>query len=319
VEDEIGSIRQTPERVVVLGPPFMNINEHSVGSLVNEHSDGSLASSGWLDVDFDDSQWTLAVPTYSKVFMMPILPPWPLAPRPIPLFTENLQQFDRALKTRGDVSLDQWNDFLNRNQSINIPRNSHQVVELQSKVLTTGFLQLATQHGRGAVIEITCAESYEKDLHLTGPSPRPMQRFKGDRADSSGELYGPIDTYAVGGDGYYEPFWFRTFRYIRLDISTRDQALSLLSFDYRETHYPLDIGTEISRTPELDGMWKNQPQHSAQLHARNVRRLPILRTKSVCDGCSSANLVHVPALEGRSIGAKDDARVLRESTGGRID
>ncbi|MBR1741428.1 MAG: hypothetical protein IJ733_06070, partial [Lachnospiraceae bacterium] len=44
----------------------------------------------------------------------------------------------------------------------------------------------------------------------------------------------------------YEPFWFRTFRYIRLEIKTEKVPIVLLSFDYRETGYPLEL-TETAK------------------------------------------------------------------------
>lgn len=37
----------------------------------------------------------------------------------------------------------------------------------------------------------------------------------------------------------YEPFWFRTFRYVRLEVQAGVEPLTISSFSYRETGYPL--------------------------------------------------------------------------------
>lgn len=75
-----------------------------------------------------------------------------------------------------------------------------------------------------------------------------QRRHKSNRSDFvSGELYGPSDTYIPhsGGANHYSPFWWRTFRYIRLTITTRDHPLTLTGLTYRATHYPLKVTTTI--------------------------------------------------------------------------
>lgn len=83
---------------------------------------------------------------------------------------------------------------------------------------------------------------------------------KGDRTDDkNGHLLGVTDTYEVAGCGKrgdtetYEPFWFRTFRFIRLEIVTAEEPLTIESFDYQETGYPLEVKTWVTTSDESMG------------------------------------------------------------------
>jgi hypothetical protein len=127
-------------------------------------------------------------------------------------------------------------------------------VDIESKELTTGFLELCLyQDGDdSATITILASECYEGNMDQPGAS---RSRSKGDRADSQdGELYGPRDTYLTRpGENYYEPFWWRTFRYLRLTIRTASSPVTITTIRYRATHYPLPISTTLtsSSSPEL--------------------------------------------------------------------
>src|SRR5699024_8724822 len=72
--------------------------------------------------------------------------------------------------------------------------------------------------------------------------------YKKDRLDmKNGHLEGYTDIYCPAGTDpedachVYEPFWFRTFRFIRLHITVGETPLVLHKFDYDETGYPLEI------------------------------------------------------------------------------
>lgn len=148
--------------------------------------------------------------------------------------------------------------------SVTIPPNSCQWVEIQARHLTTGFLDLSVtvdevdgETSPPAKVTILCSECYEKPM---GEGMGPPKRMKGDRTDaSSGLLYGMTDTYtAHQGHNHYSPFWFRTFRYIRLTIDTTGchGSVACTSLTYRSTHYPLPIRTTIETSdPLLRNMW----------------------------------------------------------------
>jgi hypothetical protein len=122
-------------------------------------------------------------------------------------------------------------------------------LDLDAGELTTGYLALRTEGGRGAVISLTCAEAYG------GPY---AGKTKGLRSDYQNFGLGGLEDiyYPSGEAGTYEFFWFRTFRFIRLKIETKDSPLTLWPLEYRETGYPLNCETVIAPSaPWVSRLW----------------------------------------------------------------
>ncbi|QDS72372.1 hypothetical protein FKW77_008344 [Venturia effusa] len=234
----------------LLGPPFMANSERIYGDFIDQN---------WHASDLDESLWKPAVSQSLEVKMLPVLNPWKLAPRPIPALPETPKHFSAATKCTGSADLHTWKDFLLEDTAITVAANATSVVDVDASTLTTGFLSLRFRGGRGAKLRILCSEGYEKDLGVE-KSPFPLPRGKSDRCDHiSGRLYGTEDYFVVGSSSRintFEPFWFRTFRYVQLQITSGEEELTLLGFDYRETHYPLEISTRIDvSNPEMESLW----------------------------------------------------------------
>ena len=108
------------------------------------------------------------------------------------------------------------------------------------------FPVLKTRGGAGAKITLLYSECYTVD------------GTKGDRTDASlGTLEGYSDQYILRGskDETTEPFWFRTFRFLKVTVETADEPVQLLSFDYLETGYPLEVRTSVTTSdPSLDAI-----------------------------------------------------------------
>lgn len=220
---------------------------------IQETVDGTQLPIGWLTPDFDDQHWQAAC-TYSFNNRDGALRPWELMERPIPLQYETARRFEGVKTLTGSTSIStaDWNDLLDCDRALTIEARQRVIVDMDAGELQTGFLELSLSRGKGAVIRILCAECYE-DV----PTEIPWLRNKGDRTDSiKGLLFGDYDTYLVSGYGdeveaeIYEPFWFRTFRYVRLEVETADQALMLKGFSYRETGYPLEVSAAFSSSDE---------------------------------------------------------------------
>ena len=232
-----------------LGPPFVSLWERA---------DGRLAAQHWLDADFDDTEWTNAVPCTMAAKMSPILDSRKLCPRPIPALPETQSTFDRVAccSGSGGPTESEWQALIVLSKPICIGSQATVTVDLESSELTTGFLELCLdQNGEdAATITILASECYEGDMDQGSRS-----RTKGDRADSqNGKLYGPADTYVCrGGENHYEPFWWRAFRYVRLTIQTASSPLTIRSIRYRSTHYPLEVEAALSSSssPALDKLW----------------------------------------------------------------
>jgi len=222
-------------------------------------ADGALQ--GWTKPGFDDSGWAESK-VYSSFEISKAVSPGNLYKRPVPLMYEEERYFDKVVVSRkGNTDAKVWDGLLRRRNTVSIPASSTEIVEISAGELTTGFLQLSVYSGAGARIRILSSEAYayrpeETDDFMFKP-------LKGDRADwKNGELFGFTDVYHVGGYGtaeeneYYEPFWFRTFRYIRLEITTAKQPLVITDFSYRETGYPLKAETKVQVSDaSMDDIW----------------------------------------------------------------
>ncbi|KAL2851259.1 Six-hairpin glycosidase-like protein [Aspergillus pseudodeflectus] len=237
-----------------LGPPLL---------LVNEEVDGTHEDCGWATRDYDVSTWVTAIKATLKTPMVPILEGRRLVPRIIPLLPEIAGRFSGAISCEGLTAEETtcWTDLVQNDQQLWIDSNRKMTITLDATVLTTAFLELHFQGGAKSRIRIRCAECFERQAT---DSPNPFARNKGDRTDAAGILVGYDDFYTVSntidanGSVYYEPFWFRTFRYVELQIETSDMPLCVQRFTYRSSHYPLDIKTTISHFPskEAEKQWE---------------------------------------------------------------
>ena len=101
--------------------------------------------------------------------------------------------------------------------------------------------------GEGSRISLLYSECYEQENGKT------------DRTDAvNGHLQGYSDLFLVGKEivTCLEPYWFRTFRYIKVTIETAEEPLLLSSFTYLETGYPLEVKTEATTSDEtLAPVW----------------------------------------------------------------
>lgn len=219
-----------------------------------EERTGDAASAGWRLSGYDDADWMPAVP-YMIFDVSQAVSPGSLVPRTIPSILGKEGSFKGLIGRRKTASDEEtWNKMFAGKETVQIASHSHETVEINAGELMTGYLSLKLQKGSGAVIKLLTSESYvmsegQKETEEQMPAGFRMPK-KGDRMDwEHGFLDGFTDTYHVAGWGKenlpecYEPFWFRTFRFIRLEIITVDEPLLITGFDYQETGYPLEAKT----------------------------------------------------------------------------
>ena len=140
-----------------------------------------------------------------------------------------------------------------------VAKGRKMIVEINAGEEETGYLHLLMTGGKGSCIRILTSEGYvqegfQGDLH---------NPYKKDRLDTEGGyLHGFTDTYYPAGNGTvnnpeeYSPFWFRTFRFIRLEVTTSEEPITLLSFYYTETGYPLEVTTTATADdPDFAAIW----------------------------------------------------------------
>lgn len=165
-----------------------------------------------------------------------------------------------------EEQLEKWNGMLAGKSGVTIPAHTTQIVEISAGAEENGYLLYAFAGGKGAEIATLCSEcyAYPPEEEENANPYEVKQPVKGDRTDyKNGKLFGHTSRYQVAGYGtaerpeQYEPYWFRTFRFIQLRITTGEEPLTVLSFCYRACGYPLDVKTSVQTSdPYMASIWK---------------------------------------------------------------
>jgi alpha-L-rhamnosidase len=154
--------------------------------------------------------------------------PWRLMPDPLPQMT--YQEESPGTIVRADLGDAAASGFPERPLTIP-PRTTTQVL-LDRKTLTTAYPELIFSGGRGSRVVLTYAEAlYDAQLK------------KGNRNDISGRhAIGFHDVVLPDGSRQhiFEPLWWRTWRYLQIDIETGGQALTLHHLGAHESTYPFE-------------------------------------------------------------------------------
>jgi hypothetical protein len=160
---------------------------------------------------------------------------WVLTPRRIPQMELKDQRFAAVRKAVSGANTDILNKipqgFLQGKASWTIPANQKITILLDQGSLTTAYPELTVSKGKGSNIRLTYAESL---FDANGN--------KGNRNEINGkEIKGSADIFLPdGGEGrMFRSLWFRTWRYLQLDIETKEEELVLNNFSSQFTAYPL--------------------------------------------------------------------------------
>ena len=216
---------------------------------------------GWQEADYDDAVWKAAE---SKIIFDLSVgeAPGNLVSRTIPPMRTEESRFEAISKVRegGEEIKPSWTNLILNDAPVIIPAHTRQVIDLSAGEEMCGYLLYAFAGGKDAAIETLCSECYgypQPPVQFALGGEMPGLPLKGDRTDAEkGDLQGHASHYTVVGGGTahhpeaYEPFWMRTFRYVRLTIETKDAPLTILRFAYHSTGYPLDVKTAFACSDE---------------------------------------------------------------------
>lgn len=228
---------------------------------ITEEVDGSKLPTGWTCATDSTVGWEKAS-EYVFDIVHGGLKPWELRKRPIPPLYEAECRYVGITRLSKEEDRSAWQQLIMNDRSLIIASNSIITVDVDAGELTTGYLELEMSGGKDSEIRLLCAECYENP-----PLVVPWIRDKGMRTDSAnGDLYGDLDIYRPKGVFIekevgnsvekYEPFWFRTFRFVRVEIRTGEVPLTLHKFVYRETGYPLQVQARYcSSDPQEAVLW----------------------------------------------------------------
>ena len=170
---------------------------------------------------------------------------WELTPRRIPVMELTHQVFTNVRRTSGDKVPD---GFLTGKTTWTLPANKKITVLFDQANLTTGYPDLLVSGGKGSTIRLTYSES----LFDT-------KGVKGNRNETEGKaIIGYSDFFLPDGnnDRLFRPLWFRTWRYLLMDIETKADPLKINSFSSEFSAYPLKENAIFdSDQPDLKNIW----------------------------------------------------------------
>ena len=204
---------------------------------------------GWEDARYVDTGWLAAgsVETAQSRGSDPygLVSTWQLLPRTIPPMEESLVRFDTVRRAEGIAPNDR---FLRGEGDLVVPAHTRAVLLLDQSHLTNAYFTLVTSGGTGGTVAITYAEA------LRDTSGR-----KGDRNAIEGKtIVGVRDLVRLDGGAHrrFRTLWFRTWRYVQLEIETADEPLRVHDVHGVFTAYPYEeLGTFTSDAKWIDDVW----------------------------------------------------------------
>jgi alpha-L-rhamnosidase len=132
---------------------------------------------------------------------------------------------------------------------LTIPANTKATILVDNGHLTTAYPALTASGGSGASVLLTYAEALVDD-----------KGQKGNRNEIEGRhIFGLVDEFLPSGSTSHEfmPLSWRTWRYLQMDIETKEQALNLESLRTWFTAYPFtDKASFQSDDPSLTPIWQ---------------------------------------------------------------
>jgi alpha-L-rhamnosidase len=139
-----------------------------------------------------------------------------------------------------------------------IPPHHHTKFTFDRETLTTAYPRLTVSGGKGAKIRITYSEALYDNKQQKGD--RDAKVF----IDENGvrtvrRALGLTDSFLPDGGAHriFEPLWWRTWRYLDLNIETADEPLTLESLTASFTAYPFNERASFHSTdPDLDKIWE---------------------------------------------------------------
>ncbi len=200
----------------------------------------------WQSLSYNDSDWEnaqLISPGIPKDIIggYGTVSSWLLVPTVIPSMELKTQSLVKVRQSSG-ISLPE--SLYSSKKSITIPPNKIVTILLDQTFLTNAYPTIVFSGGTGSGLSLSYAES----LFSTYPS-------KGNRNETDGKTFiGRMDSIISNGkrNQTFTPFTFRTYRYLQLRITTRDEPLTIEDIYGTATGYPFQMKASLeSENPEL--------------------------------------------------------------------
>ncbi len=207
---------------------------------------GCLYPWAWETNEFYDNDW-LQCKVISKGQPASLFPKdtWGLTPRRLPMMEQSVMRLQEVRYSNGCMVPP---GFITGKDKWVVPTNSKVIVLFDQGQLTTGYPQLLASGGKGSKVKMTYAESLFDQWG---------SKANRDEVENK-NMKGYFDCFLPDGGNkrLFSPLWFRTWRYLELEIETKDEPLAVDNFESLFTAYPLkEIGSFDSDNDKLKKIW----------------------------------------------------------------
>ncbi len=233
-------------RVFLDGSYYLTSDENTqfLGAII-EHVDAERSPLRWKEADFDFGAWRPAEALLPSVADDPfravgVVPLFRMREREIPLLYERKAHFARCFDREGRELP------LLREGFISVPAGARAEILLDAGGILNAYPRFSFEGGRGAKVSITYFEKFG------GPGSDLV------RSDIRGEITGITDSVTLDGKPLsFEPFWVRTFRFIRILVEGAENETTVLVPAFRKTGYPLPVESSVSSSaPWVEKLWE---------------------------------------------------------------
>lgn len=211
---------------------------------------GELYPWKWETGDYDDSLWKEAVAIMVGAGKGAYdYPGWQLVPRQIPQMELTNLRIPALRKAEG---INKWSGFPQKKGNYTVPAGSKISLLIDQTYLTTAYFNAEFSKGKGAKIKIKYAESLFEDRK----DDKERFQHKGNRNEVEGKVFlGYYDEILPDGgtNRLFTSLWWRTYRYVLLEIETSQEPLILHDVYGEFTAYPFEQVSrfESRQQPEL--------------------------------------------------------------------
>ena len=238
--DQSEAINTDESWKVLLDESYKPLEQHIPGYYAagaGDFIDFKKHPGAWKKMNYDDSSWELAHSVFeaeASGFGFVQRDGWNLVPSILPQMELTK---DRLVKVSRSEGVDVPASFLQNPTSINIASNSQAKILFDQTYLTNAYFTLKFSGGKNSIITISYAEGLFDS-----------EGAKGNRDVIEGKtIMGRRDSIISGGTSGQEftSLAYRTYRYVQLDIQTKDEPLTINDIYGTFIGYPFQMNAKL--------------------------------------------------------------------------